>query len=720
MLRKIFALVLVLVSGVSQTPAQTLPPTQEPVDDVVRITSKLVQLDVVVTDKSGKQVTDLKTEDFEVFEDGQAQPITHFSYVQTGPAAGPSATAANAATTGPVINPAPPRREHIRRTIAIVVDDLGLSLVSTTTARNALRKFINEQLQPGDLVALIRTGGEVGALQQFTSDKRLLLAAVERVRWNSCSRGGITALAAAGHAIQPRLCSFDSGRVSVAALGAVITGMRELPGRKSLIFFADGFPIVKHEDAEAAGLVDPMQPATSSSLSQMRNTDTALPLPGKTDPAMYFDPVRMLAEMAIRADVVCYSVDTRGLATLSPTAADEVGGVSGDGFRLLENSRNDLNRLGRFESASLAETTGGFFVQNTNNLNLGLDRIIEDQMGYYLIGYRPGDETFDRKFHRVTARVKLRSDLKVRTREGFYGLTDDEARPVERTAVDHFQLALMSPFGASDIDVRLRPLFTSLPGLGPVLRSRLHIKTQDLSFKEEPDGWRSAQLVLRALLLGDNGRIVDEHRRAFTVRLRGATLARVQSQGFDYVFNMPAKKPGSYQFRIAIIDTVSSRVGSAAQYVEVPNLKNKQLALSGIALNEAAATDPDNGPTPATLDPAGPLRQPDASPNAAARRFQASTVLSYEYFVFNPREPTGKRLTTLVQLFRDGKLVSELESPEEMLPQTLASQVLARGRMTLGTELAPGEYVLQITVTDPSAKKGHSTATQLADFEIVE
>jgi VWFA-related protein len=675
---------------------------------------------VVVTDKSGKQVSDLKTEDFEVFEDGHAQPITHFSYVQTGPAAGPTATAANAVATGPLTNPTAPRREHVRRTIAIVVDDLGLSFVTTVTAREALRKFINEQIQPSDLVALIRTGGEVGALQQFTSDKRLLLAAVERVRWNSCSRGGISVLAAVGGRVHTPLCSFDTGRVSVAALGAVITGMRELPGRKSLIFFADGFPVVNPEEAEAAGLVDPMQPATASSLSQMRNTNTSLPLAKRTEPAMYFDPVRMLAEMAIRADVVVYSVDTRGLATLAPTAADEVGGLTGDGFRLLENSRNDHNRQGRVESTMLAETTGGFFVQNTNNLNLGLDRVMEDQKGYYLIGYRPGEETFDRKFHRVTARLKSRHELNVRTREGFYGLTDDEAQPVKRTAVDRFQLALMSPFGASDIDVRLRPLFTSLPGLGPVLRSRLHIKTQDLSFKEEPDGWRSAQLVLRALLLGDNGRIVDEHRRAFTVRLRGATLARVQSQGFDYVFNMPAKKPGSYQFRIAIIDTVSSRVGSAAQYVEVPNLKNKQLALSGIALNEAAATDMDSGPTPATIDAAAPLRQPDGGPNAAMRRFQPGTVLSYEYFVFNPRESTGKRLTTLVQLFHDGKLVRELESPEEMLPQAVASQVLARGRMTLGTDLAPGEYVLQITVTDPTAKKGQGIAIQSADFEIVE
>jgi VWFA-related protein len=752
--RKIFALALVVLSGAAHVPAQTavvnssiaqstntaaqpesaavqqpsptpnplFTPAQESVDDVVRITSKLVQLDLVVMDKSGKQVTDLKAEDFEVFEDGHAQPVTHFSYVYTGPTSGPSTTKASTATADSGTNPMAPRREHVRRTIALVVDDLGMSFVTTITARKALKKFINEQIQPGDLVAIIRTGGEVGALQQFTNDKRLLLAAVERVRWNSCSRRGINVLAAEGHAFHSPLCAFQSAHVSVAALGAVITGMQELPGRKSLIFFADGFPLPEPGPGPAAtfGLADPTRPAMVNGIPRAGNIDSSFAMLRDSKPGMYFDPVNMLSEMAIRASVVVYSVDTRGLATLSINANDEVGGLSGQGVNLLLDRRSTQNHEGRPESAKLAETTGGFFIQNTNNLNPGLNQIMEDQRGYYLIGYRPGGETFDRRFHRLSARLKTRSDLTVRTRAGFYGLTDEDARPVKRTAVDRFQLALMSPFGASDIDVRLRPLFTSLPNLGPTLRSRLRINAQNLSFNEEPGGWRSAQLVLRALLLGDNGRIVDEHRRAFTVRLRGATFERVRSQGFDYVFNMPAKKPGSYQFRIAIIDTVSSRVGSAAQYVEVPNLKNKQLVLSGIAMNEDSGTGVDSGPTPATLDAAGPLKPRDVGANAGARRFQRNTSLSYEYLVFNPGEPTGKRLTTLVQLFHDGKLVLELDSPVEILQPGVASQVLARGRLTLAADLAAGDYVLQITVTDPTAKKGQGIATQSADFEIID
>jgi hypothetical protein len=215
--------------------------------------------------------------------------------------------------------------------------------------------------------------------------------------------------------------------------------------------------------------------------------------------------------------------------------------------------------------------------------------------------------------------------------------------------------------------------------------------------------------------------VVDEHRRAFTVRLRGATFERVQSQGFDYVFNMPAKKPGGYQFRVALLDTTSSRVGSAGQYVQVPNLKKKQLALSGIVLN-GAGPEGASGSEPARSagdTDEGGLKP--ASPNAAARRFQRNTALNYDYMVFNAGGNSASgQLTTLVRLFRDGQLVFKHESPAEIMQQPDPTRVLVGGRLRLGTNLVPGEYVIQITVTDPAAKKDHGTATESADFEIVD
>src|SRR2546421_2992521 len=190
-------------AALSQQPASSPPPPppvlqpQKPEnDEVVRITTNLVQVDAVVTDRNGKLVTDLKPEEVEISEDGRKQKITHFSFSLSESAPTERVTrSAPADKTAPAIPMSRLRPEDVKRTIAIVVDDLGLSFESTYYVRRALKKFVDEQMQPGDLVEIIRTSGGMGALQQFTTDKRQLYAAIERVRWYASGRGGVGAFA---------------------------------------------------------------------------------------------------------------------------------------------------------------------------------------------------------------------------------------------------------------------------------------------------------------------------------------------------------------------------------------------------------------------------------------------------------------------------------------------------------------------------------------------
>src|SRR5215207_3151916 len=116
----------ILVPTLAQDPVKQDPVKQ---DDTVRITTNLVQIDVVVTDKNGKQVTDLRPEDFEVSEQGKKKPLTHFSYIATGKSAVIEATPAESKSAEPV-KPAQLKREQVRRTVALVIDDLGLSFES--------------------------------------------------------------------------------------------------------------------------------------------------------------------------------------------------------------------------------------------------------------------------------------------------------------------------------------------------------------------------------------------------------------------------------------------------------------------------------------------------------------------------------------------------------------------------------------------------------------
>ena len=142
----------------------------------MRITTNLVQVDAVITDKNGNLITDLKPEELQLFENNRPQKITHFSYIAAPPSK-PTVRDNNL----PGVPPDRLRPEDVRRTIALIVDDLGLSFQSTHFVRRALKQFVDQQMQSGDLVAIIRTSGGIGALQQFTSDRRQLYAAIDHI-----------------------------------------------------------------------------------------------------------------------------------------------------------------------------------------------------------------------------------------------------------------------------------------------------------------------------------------------------------------------------------------------------------------------------------------------------------------------------------------------------------------------------------------------------------
>lgn len=159
-------------------------------------------MDAVVTDKRGKHVEDLAEGDFELMGDGKKQQLTHFSHI--GLPTGLSDSVAKKKGNLVVALESMPTRqiapEEVRRTVAFVVDDMGLSPSSMELARETLRKFVGEQMQDGDLVAIIRTVSGLGMLEQFTSDKRILCNAVEKLVWNPLSRDMMPTLAGASGA----------------------------------------------------------------------------------------------------------------------------------------------------------------------------------------------------------------------------------------------------------------------------------------------------------------------------------------------------------------------------------------------------------------------------------------------------------------------------------------------------------------------------------------
>jgi VWFA-related protein len=736
------------IQGQERTSATRQPGEEE----VVVISTNLVQVDVVITDKEGRHVTDLQPEDFEVYENKKKQQITNFSYIATD---GRTANLSGGRTDAqPVGLPS----SQTRRTLAIVVDDLGISFESLPFVRDALSKFVDEQMRPDDQVAIFLTSKSISSLQQFTSDKNRLRAAIESIRFYPGGHGGLSAFeqpsmqmkdATENSALVNKSASIiadvEAARAANYTVGTfgtldfIMQGLSELPGRKAMMLYAESFRLFTNRG---------------------RNVQL-------------LEYLKRLTDRANRASTVIYTTDASGLNQLNATAADKVLGLSytfdpkillsGPGGASPEDRKNNqstvapsLSQVSRNEGGSsaafknleelmslrdtqniesqsvlslLAQETGGLFTRNTNNLAVGTQQMLEDQKGYYLIGYRPDapmadEKTGPRRYHNLTVKVK-RAGLRVRSREGYYGLTTAEARKARRTREEQLAAAITSPFSAGGVDVRMTPLFFNDRDAGYYIRALLHLDPQALTFTDEVDGTRQTVFDILAVNFGEGGKVVDQYNDTQTIKVPAAAYERMLHDGLSFVLNIPVKQPGAYQLRMAVRDAASDRVGTAGQYIEVPDLNKSVMTLSGIVLSGMEARSIKNVSTTATADAPSTGEEPGMQFSPALRRVRQGMTLKYDYVIYNaqPDAATGRpRVETQMRLFREGKQVYagtliSFDAGKAADPR----RINASGRIRIGPDLTPGTYVLQVAVKGGGAtdKSRPVTATQSTDFEVI-
>jgi VWFA-related protein len=675
----------------AQNPPQPQTQTGDDKDDVVRITTNLVQVDAVVT-KDGKQVTNLTADDFEIFEDGKRQAITSFAFISNVPNTAPQPVAKDTKKPATVVPFGPVKPNETRRTMAVVVDDLGLSAESMHQVKRQLRKFVTEQLQPNDLVAIIRTSGEMGALQQFTNDKRILTRAVDQLRWNLCSRVGVHVLPPLREFDNgPQICGWRSYTSTLKSLRFIVDSMGYLPGRKSLVLLSDDQP----RESQDQFLMGPQR------LPQGMGTRNDDDFSNPADSINYSASLQRIAEKAIRSSVVIYSVDTQGLQYTGITAADSLRGGPQNQQQIwnLTSARSQLLWLRREGGELIAKQTGGFQIRNSNSYEF--NRIMEDQSGYYLLGYRPTDETFNRRFHHIKAKVK-RSGMSLRTRFGFFGVTEEEAeRTKQPSTQDLTNLALASPFTAQDIEVDMTSFFVDDTAGGALVRSFVYIDAKNLTFTPV-NGRQQGSIELHGIVFGDNGAVAQQVKRGATLSLTDDQYRQAMANGIGLNFDMPVRKPGAYQARLAVRDRATSKIGSAGQFVVVPDLKNKKPAVSGIILGLPGANQTIN--------------------NAGGRRFKSNDELYFAFNIYNAANEKGqlRNLVMNAMLFRDDKVVySGPEVPITAANQTDLTRVFTNSVIKLTPDLEPGNYYLQVTITDKDAdKKKVPPVVQWIDFQI--
>src|ERR1041384_6286445 len=431
----------------SAIPVQAQDQKQNKSDDqdVIKVTSNLVSLDVIVKDKKGRPVTDLKAEDFTVIENGVPQKITFFDSTLTAATEVTQSTdAVEPAETKPRTTPT----GFPRNIVALILDGQSTEPANLKHVREGILKYIRERISENDSVALFSISGGLQLLQPFTHDKGALSAAVEKaynssiVSKTSEARGlseNISALrdkvaagppgetvasspaaGAAGSAMAEKMIaqrmleeyiqlrsvlSAQQTRPVLAALAAIAEGLRTVPGKKTLVMFSQGFVAPESLDWQIQSTVD----------------------------------------IANRANVAIYIIDSTGLTGGTPTsgalvASSPLAGISGAldmeqrrraaaGESVFDISRQEgLNRQQDL-LYRISEDTGGHFLKNTNDIGAGLERIDTEIRSRYTLAYRSTDPNFDGSFRKVKIEVR-RPDTSVLTRAGYYAIPPSQIVPM--------------------------------------------------------------------------------------------------------------------------------------------------------------------------------------------------------------------------------------------------------------------------------------------------
>src|SRR5258708_1109270 len=695
--------------------------------------AEIVRLDAVVTDANGNPIRALAREDFELRDDGKPQRLTHFAFVGKGGAAEAKATAEPPAkgATAPEEEEAP----VAGRQIAILVDDLHIAPGSLQSVKEALRRVVDEFLLPNDNVALITTGSPAG-VQAMTQERASLKQAINALAFNQRAgapgkdsqmtpeqaelilRGDRNALLLAARIMvedpsslynntygtprgtigahlgaNPRNITQDKGEqeatveaagqalgglaealrfstVSLSRVEDVLRGLSALPGRKLCLLVSEGFLV-------GAG--------TSEERTQ---------------------ELQRIIDAATRSGAVVYSLDARGLATdMRDVSHERQASSAGPQARVVHHGDARI----RTTLQTVANDTGGFLVRGTNDLAGGLRRMLADNEAYYLLAYEPAGQKRDGLFHRIELRLPRRPQLVVRTRKGYYAAQEGKvAGGPPRGLTESESLAARGPAIPTSTTLRMAADFLALPTVGSRAVVRAHLDVGGLASRKADGRFPSPLPLVGGAHNADGNPVGTPFRARRELDLSQAQYERVQAEGVDFQQELPLEA-GRYQIRVGAQEPEGQTVGGATQWVEIPDLGDRKLTLSGVFLS---ASPPSGGGT--SSKPAeGALATRDAH---ALRRFKRTDGLYFQFYVYNPAVDGQGASDAVIQaqIWSQSKVVAASKpQPATQLVKGGASLPQANG-MSLDS-LAPGLYELRVVVVD---RKANATASRSIDFTV--
>jgi len=660
----------------------------------------------MVFDRQGKFVNGLTADNFELRIDGKPRSIQGFEQITAGSDEESQLAAARGSTT---INPKRPVPLDRGRIVFFYLDDFHMDLSGLNSAKKVITQFIEKDMGQNDQAAVASATGQIGFLQQLTTDRVILRHALDRLnpriysvrdaesppmneyqallidrldrqvfdffvqetmRVNPGMRLDTASTLVRSRAMQIQAQSARFNQNTLGGLESLIKSARNLPGRKIVFFLSGGFFVDnRHGDA--------------------------------------IDKMRQITNAAAKSGVVIYSMDTRGLVGPPNDAAtdrpfDPYGQLSLSDHEALTASQDGLN--------ALAADTGGKATFNTNDLRKGLTPAIKETSTYYLLAWKPDAESQKQgRFRNLEVKLIGHPDFTVRVRKGFFDLDPPapitaKASPAQtKPAAAQLRESIAAAYPTRELPILLSADYYDLPNKGPTISTAIQMPGEFLVFYERPDGKIQAAVDLTAVYFDEKG----VSKASFMERIvtTAPSLEQAKTYHNDITFTYPAHlPPGIYQVRVAARDDKSGKIGAAHAWVEIPDLSDKKFAMSSLLLGERTQSMITN------------VSNSSSNPVAlsASHRFKRESTLRFLIFTYNMSlSPTDQKPDIVVQtqVVRDDQPVITTA-----LRKVSTDGVLDLARLPYAAEiplaeLLPGRYVLQVTVIDRTSKQSTSRQT---------
>jgi VWFA-related protein len=599
-----------------------------------QVTTDLLELRVVVTDKAGRIVENLRKDDFELLENGNRQTIAYFAVSKVEGVLDHMGSEENKAKDTAV------KLQQVRsrmseppaRTILLFTDALHLSFTSLNWVKRALYQFIDKQLTDQDLVAFA-SSETLGVAQQFTRDRNVLRHAIEQIQYGLFQRySNLTPNLAVGvllgreDAVQAAIdvvrreenmiCPCSTLRMmtdqkasqvlidasytrqnTLAIIEQYAEQMKNLPGKRMIVVFSDGF----------------------TSYDRMGAEDR--------------DEVKRTASQAVRSGVAIYTIDAKGLqtsqsidATLKTTPVDPAYGALLDCISNCQTGdqecidqclqeipsaylcREDIENpdpvcgfpapslLERFFSESeseqlnamdyLATETGGKMYERINDLDKALQSALDDNRFFYVLSYYLTENNSDDIFRNIKVNIRNHPEYSVRAPRGFLpskkleSHADDAARTPQQRLIH----AMIQPLPVTDLGISSFANFVVNEKDDKQVSLTVFFEGDRFQYRLLDPQRRSVELEIVSLVYDSSGKQVEGTSAQVVGKLSQGDIAQAKAMGYRF-FRRLALKPGVYQVRTGVREEGTDRMGTASTWVEVPELDPDKLELSSLVLS---------------------------------------------------------------------------------------------------------------------------------------